>query len=128
MAQNILTATIKQLDASGVTLATRIATMTDSAPVVGDFRGLGVLIDTSQATIGLPTAQVRQVFLRNTHASALITVVWTPNGGAQATIIILGPGDGIGFWHQSTGATKGISSLKLTSDTANATYELYLGG
>lgn len=128
MAQNILSVTLQQLDGTGATLARRVETITDSAPLVGDFRGLGLLPTTSLTAITLPTAQVRQLWLRNTHATAKVTVTWTPNGGASAVTLILGPNDAIGFWHQATSASYGISALSLTSDTLNATYELFLGG
>lgn len=125
---NNITWTLQQLDNAAKTLASRTVTLSDAAATVGDFRGVGTLIDTAQATIGLPILQVRQLELRNTHSTALITVVWTPNGGASATILILGPGDGICFWHTAAGATLGVSALKLTSNTAGATYEMFLGG
>jgi hypothetical protein len=126
---NNITWTLQQLDPAAKTLAgPRPITLSDTAASVGDFRGIGRLIDLTQITIGLPVAQVRQLELRNTHSTAAITVVWTPNGGVSATVLVLGPGDGICFWHQSTGATLGISQLKLQSDTTNATYEMFLGG
>lgn len=125
---NNITWTLQQLDSAAKTLASRTVTLTDAAATVGDFRGVGTLVVTSQVTIGLPIAQVRQLELRNTHTTAKITVVWTPTTGAEATVIILGPGDGISFWHTAAGTTLGVSSLKLTSDTVNATYELFMGG
>jgi len=125
--QNILTTSLQQLDSVGQTMSRRVSTFTDTTPVAGDFRS-AVLIDTSELTVTLPTAQVRQCFFRNTHASAKITTKWTPNGGVSATILIVGPGDGVMFWHQAAGSTYGFSQLKITSDTANATYELFLGG
>lgn len=127
MAQNNLSLTLQQLDANGVTLTRRVETFSDTAPTVGEFR-VGLLTDTNEATISLPTAQIRQVLLKNTHTSGKITVKWTPNGGAKVTILIVGPGDGIAFWHQATGATYGLSLLTLTTDVSNTTYELFLGG
>lgn len=128
MAKNSLTTTIQQLDANGFVLSRRVTTSIDTAPIVGDFRGLGLLPTTGATTINLPTAQVRQILLTNTHASAKITVTWTPTTGASVVAGIIGPGDTIGLWNQATGATYGISALSLTSDTTNATYELFLGG
>ncbi len=127
MAQNNLTATIQQLDSVGATLARRVTTYSDIAPSVGDFTA-GLLTVLTEVTITLPIAQARQVMIHNTHATAKITVKWTPNGGAKATIIILQPGDMIAFWSPLTGATNGISLLTLTSDTLNATYESFVGG
>lgn len=125
---NNITFTLQQLDSAAKTLASRTVTLSDTAATVGDFRGIGTLIDATLTTIGLPILQVRQLELRNTHTTAKITVTWTPNGGASAVVLILGAGDGICFWHTAAGATLGISQLKLQSDTANATYELFLGG
>lgn len=128
MAQNVLSVTIQQIDDNGQTLARQVETITDTAPIVGDYRGLGLLTTTGSTSITLPTAQVRQLWLRNTHASAKITVTWTPTTGSTATILVLGPNDVIGFWHQSTAATYGVSALSLQSDTINATYQMFLGG
>ena len=125
--QNILTTSLQQLDDTGQVMARRVSTFADTSPVAGDWRN-AVLIDTNELTLTMPTLQVRQVFLRNTHVSAKITCKWTPYTGASATILILGPGDGIAFWSQATGATYGVSAVKLTSDTALATYEMFLGG
>jgi hypothetical protein len=125
---NNITWTLQQLDANAKTLASRTVTLTDPAASVGDFRGIGVLIDSTLQTITLPTAQVRQLEIRNTHTTAKITVSWTPSTGALATILVLGPGDGICFWHQGTGTTLGISLLKLQADTSLTTYEMFLGG
>jgi hypothetical protein len=127
MAVNNFTSTIQQLDDVGATLARATVTVSDVDPTVGELRA-GYLVDTNEATISLPFTQIRQFQLKNTHASAKITVKWTPTTGASATILILGPGDVVAFWHSVTGATYGFSQLKLTSDTAAATYSLYLGG
>lgn len=124
---NIFSAKIQELDVNGQTLARREISASDTSATAGEFNS-GYLADTSQTTIGLPITQVRQLWLRNTHSSAKITVVWTPNGGASATVIILGPNDQCMFWHNNTGTSYGISSLKLTSDTSAATYELFIGG
>ena len=128
MAQNNLTLTLQQLDGSGNILARKTETVSNTAPVAGEWR-VGNLPTTAQATISFTGlgSQVLQLLLKNTHASAKVTVVWTPTTGAEATALIIGPGDIIGFWHTNTGATYGISSLKLTADTTNTTFELFLG-
>lgn len=129
MAQNALTWTLQQLDGSGNTLARRVTTITDTAPTTGDYRGSGSLPDNSAHTITLPTTQIRQLYIKNNHSSANITVAWTPNGGASATILVIGPGATLGFWDPNTGSSYGISALTLTSSTNAATpYELFLGG
>lgn len=129
MSQNNLTLTLQQLDDSGNILARKSQTVSDTDPTIGEWR-VGNLPSTAQVTVGLSglITQVRQVLIKNTHASAHITVVWTPNGGTEATVLILGPGDIISFWHTNTGDDFGISSLKLTTDTVNTPYELFIGG
>jgi hypothetical protein len=128
MAQNNITVTLKQLDTSDQLLARRDYTASDTAPTVGEFRA-GYLTDTSQATISLPFTTIRQLLFKNTHATAKITVVFTPNGGAEATINKVGPGGTLILWDGTAAVTGlGITSLKLTSDTAGGTYELFLGG
>ncbi len=125
--QNILTATIQQLDNTAQQVLRRQVTVTDSAPTVGEWN-VGNLPTTTPTVIALPIAQVRQLVIRNIHASAKMTVTWTPTGGASATVLVLGPSDVVGFWHQTTGTSYGVSALTLQSDTANTPYELYLGG
>ena len=124
---NTFTSTLQQLDANGQTLARRVASSSDTAGTVGEFRS-GNLTDTNQATISLPVAQVRQVWVRNTDTAGNITVVWTPTTGAEVTAAVIGPQDQIMLWHTNTGATFGVSTLKLTASVANTTYELYVGG
>lgn len=127
MSQNNLTFELKQIDSSEGILARRVFTVSETAPTVGEFRS-GILTDTSQTTISLPYTTIRQLLLKNTHATATITVVWTPNGGAEATINKLGPGAALALWDDTTTATGiGITSLKLTASAASTTYELFLG-
>lgn len=126
--QNNLSITLQQLDINGQVLTRAPFTVSDTTPTVGELRS-GTLIDTSEATIGLPILQPRQILLKNTHATAKITVKWTPFGGSEVTITKLGPGACIALWDPTAAAaTIGVSNLKLTSDTANATYLLFLGG
>ena len=126
--QNTLSFTLVQLDSLGNTMARRAFAVTDDVATVGEFRS-GTLITTAEATIGLPILQPRQIMLRNTHSTAKILVKWTPFGGAEATVTTLGPGAAIALWDPTAAGTAiGISSLKLTADTANTTYEMFLGG
>lgn len=127
---NNLTYTLQQLDADSNILARKQVTVSDDAATVGEWRS-GYLLTTAQATISLAglIAQIRQIYLRNTHATGKITVVWTPYGGAEVTVTTLGPGASIALWDPTPAATGiGISSLKLTTDVAATTFELYVGG
>lgn len=124
---NNFTATIQQFDTNGQTLFRRESTTSDTDATVGQSVS-GNLLDTVQLVVTLPVAQVRQVWIHNTDSAGTITVVWTPTTGASVTTIVLGPDDQITFWHGNTGATYGVSNLRLTASVANVTYEMYLGG
>lgn len=128
MSENNLSVTIQQLDSSKNTLARRVQTFTESAAVSGTFFA-GRLTTTGATTITFPSnvTQVRQLALKNLHASGTITVIWTPTTGASATIAVLGAGAGLFLWDDNTHATAGISALSLTASIANTDYELFLG-
>jgi len=49
------------------------------------------LIGTGSTTINLPISPTQFVYIKNLSASATVTVTWTPNGGASATIVTLQP-------------------------------------
>lgn len=116
----------KVIDA-GAVVAQRSVTVTDATAAVGGITQR-TFPSTAEQTISLPITQTRQVFIRNTHASAKITVKWTPNGGAEATITVLGPLGAVALYDPNTHSSNGISGLKLTSDVSGSTYELGLGG
>jgi hypothetical protein len=129
MAENNLTITMQQLDATLSVLAKQTFLASDTNPTVGDYRGAGNLVDNTLTTISLPITQPRQIMIRNTHVSAKITVTWTPNGVSSVVVGVIGPGDVIALWNQAAGTSYGISQLKLQSDTAsNTTFQLFLGG
>lgn len=128
MAQNNISVTLQQLDDDGEHLARRVFSVSETDPSAGEFRS-GILTTTAQTTITLPFATIRQLLVRNTHATAKLTVVLTPNGGAEATVNQVGPSGCVVIWDPTAVASGiGITSLKLTSDTANGTYELFVGG
>ena len=127
--ENDLTVTVQQLDSDATVVTRRTVVFEDITPTVGEFR-IGVLTDNAQTTIQLPKSQIRQLYLKNLDTAALYTVDWTPTTGAEkAGLLILGPGESISFWCTNTGATRGISSLKLTSNTNQTQYfEMFAGG
>jgi hypothetical protein len=128
MAKHVFTFTLQQLDDSDNILARRTHTTTESAPSAGQFLQ-GKAPDTAQHAITLPTTQIRQLVFFNTHATAKFSVVFTPFGGAEATINTVGPGGMLVLFDATAAATGiGISSLKLTSDVTSGTYELFIGG
>lgn len=125
---NSLSLLLNQQDSSGVNILNRSIGAISYSGSVGEFFK-GTLADTSehQQTFpqGLTTAL--QVYVKNTHATAKITVAWTPTGGAKSTIVVLGPGAGIALW-EATATSVGVTTLYLTSDTAAATFEAFIGG
>ena len=129
MAKHTLTFTVQQIDGDGQILARRLHSVTESAPLAGDYRQ-GYATGTSQVTLDLPYTQIRQFIFFNTHASAKFTIVATPQGGAQATINTVGPGGAMIFFDPTVTGTSGVgfSSIKVTSDTTGGTYEYFLGG
>jgi hypothetical protein len=127
MATNRLTTLIEQFDAQNYLLASRNIAFTDATPTLGELRAAS-LPDTSETTINLIVSIARHVWIRNTHATATLTVKWTPTTGSIATVIVLGPGHVISFWAPTTAATYGISALHLTGSVALTSYELFIGG
>src|SRR6266853_256888 len=126
--QNNLSLILNQQDSAGVNVLNRTVGAVTCAGVVGQWTdGILVTIATPVA-ITLPTAIVLQLFLKNTHATAVITVTWTPQGGAANISQKLGPGGVLLLWHTVTSATAGITTLTLNPDTGNCTFDLFLGG
>lgn len=125
--QNNLTVTIQQQDSDGVDVFKRVIGVIGYAGVAGEI-DTRKAPDTSQHTLDLPTTTVRQILLYNTDADAILTLVGTPSGGAEATLCKLGPGDIYIYWAPSEASGSGFSSLKLTSDTSASTYQMFLGG
>lgn len=124
--QNNLSLTLQQLDLSGVPILNRALPKFSYDGVTGVFTN-GILLDTSAHSQTLPSTQVLQFYFKNTHATAIITITWTPTTGSTATVIRVGPGGTLAFWSTTSTSTVGISALSLTSNTINATYEMFLG-
>lgn len=122
---NNLTAVIIRQDSSGVNIENRSIGQISFAGSAGEF-DIRQAPDTSQHSLDLPTTQVNQFYFKNTHASALITLAGTVNGGASQTLAILEPGGVFMVWQAITG--KGYTALAYTSDTSGATFEMFLGG
>lgn len=124
---NTLSPTLQSFDASANQIVKRVVTVTSTTPTVGDFRQ-GTCTDTSLNAITLPVALVLQFYFKNTHATAKLTLKWTPQGVTLVTTSVLGPGDAIMFWHTVTSVTAGFTAFSLQSDTSGATYEAFFGG
>ena len=125
--QNNLTLLVNQQDANGVNIVNRSIGAIAYAGIVGEFHD-GILTGTGSVTLDLPTANVLQFYFKNTHATAVITLTGTIQGGASQSIAKIQPGGVFVNWCASTSATAGFTALSVQSDTANATFEMFLGG
>ena len=129
--QNNLTITLQQLDGTNTVMARRTETFSYPVPLVGmgEWR-VGNLVDTAAKSISLVglVPQPLQLICKHTGTTGTITVIWTPTGGASATILVLNPLDMIAFWQITTAVGAGISALSLTASVANTPFELFIGG
>lgn len=126
---NALTLLLNQQDANGVSILNRTIGAISYAGGLGQFL-VGDLEDTSAHSQAFPStiATINQFYFKNTHATAVITVTWTHTTGASAVVQAVAPGGVIAFWNPVVTSPAGITALSLTSDTANATFEMFLGG
>ena len=126
---NALTFVANQQDSAGTNVINRSVGAVSYSGAVGS-PVFGSLSDTSehQQTFpqGLTTAL--QFYFKNTHASAKITVAWTPTGGSKSTIAVVGPGGVLLLWSATSAGNVGFTTLYLTSDVAAATFEYFIGG
>lgn len=122
---NNLTLVINQQDASGVNIVNRTVGAISYAGAAGELE-VRQAPDTAQHTLDLPTTQINQVYIKNTHATGILTLVGTVNGGASQTLAVLEPGGVFIVWQAVTG--KGYTDLKYTADTTGTTFEMFLGG
>jgi len=124
---NNLTLLINRQDSSGVNIENRSVGAISFSGVTGEFdvrQAPGVTIQ----TLDLPTPIVLQFYFKNTHTTANITLTLTPQGGAAVVTAVLPPGSIYVYWATATSATAGYTTMKYTSDTTGATFEMFLGG
>src|SRR5579859_3593373 len=94
--QNNLSLVIQQQDINGTNILNRLVGAIAYAGIVGQFTDGQV--GTVQTTLVLPTTNLLQFYFKNTSSAANITIVATPQGGASATIVDVGPGDVFVNW------------------------------
>ena len=126
--QNNLTIVLNQQDDLGVNILNRTLGAFAYAGTVGNYF-IGTLVGTGVVAFTLPTTNVHQVLVVNTHATAVYTVIGTPQGGASATLgKVLADGMFV-YWGIASGASGGYTAVSLTSDTATgSTFSAFLGG
>lgn len=82
------------------------------------------LLTTGDNIITLPAAIIYNLIVKNTDPANSITVKWTPNAGAAATIVALGPGATIALFNIAL--TNGLTSLTING-TVGTKVDLFLG-
>lgn len=122
-----LTMVINRQDANGVNIENRTVGAISYSGVAGEF-DVRQAPDTAQHTFDLPTTTLLQIYIKNTHATGILTIVGTPSGGASATLGKIGPGGVFTYWAAATGSGVGYTDLKYTADVSGTTFEMFLGG
>lgn len=127
--QNNLSAVLNQQDINGVNILNRIIGATGYASgTVGQLTE-GNLTGTGSVSQTLPKATILQYLIHNTHATASITVSWTPESATGSVIAgKVGPGGILALWQTVSGASGAITAVALQSDTANTTFQQFFGG
>lgn len=122
---NNLQVTITSQDALAATYLNRLLGQLSFVGVAGVFNRLK--IPNANTAVTLPVSPAKQVYVRNNDAASNLTVIWTPNGGASATVAVLTPGSCLLLW-DITGAGNGITALSLNQSVAATEVEYFIGG
>lgn len=129
--QNNLSLVVNQQDVNGVNILNRTIGTIGYAGAEGQF-SVATLLTTGATAIPFPlgVTNALQVYFKNTHASAFITINLTPLSATGSVIVAkLAPGAvSVPLWAPSSGSSGGYSAATGTSDTVNATLEYFIGG
>lgn len=128
VSQNNCTVNIIRQDSNGVNAENRTVGPIAYAGVAGELDIRTAPADTSSHAIDLPCTNVLQFYFRNTHATAVITLTGTVQGGSSQVLKKVQPGGVFLAWDPVTSVTAGYTALSYQSDTASATFEMFLGG
>jgi hypothetical protein len=129
LVQNNVSLLVNQQDGtSGVNLVNRSSGVISYNGVAGEFDKRTLAADTANHAFDLPATNVLQFYFKNTHLTAVITLIGTVQGGSSQTLAKVQPGGVFCYWAPVTAATAGYTALSYTSDTASATAEVFLGG
>jgi hypothetical protein len=127
VSQNNISFALAQKDAAAMNLINRTVGSFEYTGTVGTFLR-GTLTTTGATALTLPITAVLQCYIVNTHSSATITIIGTPQAGASATLGVLYPGGIFVNWQAASGASAGFTALSLTASATGASYEAFLGG
>lgn len=127
--QNNISLVLNQQDVNGVNILNRVIGVTGyTSGTVGQFTE-GNLTTTGSTSQTLPKASILQYLFVNTHATANVTVSWTPESATGSVIAgKVGPGGALLLWQTSSGASGAITAVSLQSDTVNTTFQQFFGG
>ena len=124
--QNNLTLVINQQDTNGVSILNRTIGAITFAGIVGDFRN-GLLLTGANA-FELPTANIYQFVFQNNHASSVVTINATKQGGTGSVIDLVGPSGVLAVWGQTSGSTEGYTAITGNPSVSGTPYHMFLGG
>jgi hypothetical protein len=82
------------------------------------------IVGTSPFAAVLPATPSQLFYMKNLSTTGVVTVTWTPQGGASATILNVEPGGIIFFFDPGAG----ISALTVISTVNNTTVDYVLAG
>ena len=129
LVQNNVSLLVNQQDGtSSVNIINRSSGVVSYNGVAGEYNSRTLAADTSIHTFEIPVATVLQFYFKNTHATAVILLTGTIQGGATQSIARVGPGGVFCYWAAVTDTDTGFTELRYTSDVASATAEFFLGG
>jgi hypothetical protein len=126
--KSTLTATITAVDVNSKQPITRDIGSPQLDSAFGQFSTYDTLVTAAvEVTISIPEPAAYCVYVKNLDAANTLSVKWTTQGGVEVVVTVLRPGGVLILWNPSTGATAGITSLKLTPAGNNQPVEYYLG-
>ena len=108
------------------------STSTLSKVLAGTFAGTecstaqSLLVGTSATPLTLPLSPINFLYIKNLSGAATLTVSWTPNGGASATVLTLQPGAYIHFAEPVAGS--GVTAVSVQASAISTPIEFWLLG
>jgi hypothetical protein len=124
---NLLSATITATDASNNVPINRGIGNPSWLGSLGQFTLNYVIVTPALDTALTLPVNAYQVYIKNLAApgGSIVTVKWTPTGGASATVLALQPGSCIIFWEVTNAG--GITALLVNASLANTPIEYFIG-
>ena len=131
-ATNLLSATITSTDGNNNVPINRGL---GNPSYVGVFGGFAQQSTSGLAGVDTPlpfpagVIAILQLYIKNLAApsGATLTVKWTPQGGALATVQVLQPGSMIIFWQVASAGTAGVTSVTVNGSANSTPFEVFVG-